>query len=237
MTLDEMFDEMELYGFEDFEDSQKLTLINEAYLDIVTREPWPFMEKAVELVIPSGTTQITSGGAFGVVNATNTLTLSYIPAQVEQGVVSEYRVSSVLSFTDRTSDIVLTPERADVIEKNYRIPDVTYNPTQYYFIGEDLFVYPAFAANTTARLYFLQTPVPTTEALGTDSFLIPARHHSVILYNALVKAFLVNDDAQAAMFQNILESRYQQMRNDVWMRQYDRPDRVHIVTDSYDWSY
>jgi hypothetical protein len=39
MTLDEMYDEMDLYGFDDFEDAQKLTLLNEAYFDIVTHEP------------------------------------------------------------------------------------------------------------------------------------------------------------------------------------------------------
>jgi hypothetical protein len=27
------------------------------------------------------------------------------------------------------------------------------------------------------------------------------------------------------------------MRNDLWMQQYDRPERMHILSDSYDWSY
>ena len=39
-----MFAEMDLYGFEDFDDDAKLILINEAYFDVVTREAWPFME-------------------------------------------------------------------------------------------------------------------------------------------------------------------------------------------------
>lgn len=237
MTLDEMFDEMELYGFEDFEDSQKLSLINEAYLDLVTREPWPFMEKVLEFKVPSGVTQITSNGVFGVDVATNTHTLSYVPAQVQQGLVVEYRVSSVLSFTDQTNSIVLVPERADMVEKSYRPLNMTYNPTRYYFVGEDLFVYPEFKGDTMVRLYFVQTPVTTTVDEGTDVFLLPARHHSLVVYGALIKAFLVNDDPQAAIFQNMFESRYQQMRNDIWMRQYDRPDTVHVITDSYDWSY
>jgi hypothetical protein len=57
------------------------------------------------------------------------------------------------------------------------------------------------------------------------------------VYGALVKAFLVNDDPQAAVFQNMFEARYQQMRNDLWMNQYDRTDRVFVTTDSMDWSY
>jgi hypothetical protein len=71
----------------------------------------------------------------------------------------------------------------------------------------------------------------------SDTFYIPARHHSIIVYGALVKAFLVNDDPQAAVFQNMFEARYQQMRNDLWMNQYDRTDRVFVTTDSTDWSY
>ena len=49
MTIDDMFNELNLYGFDDLENSQKLILLNEAYLDITTREPWPFLEKLVTI--------------------------------------------------------------------------------------------------------------------------------------------------------------------------------------------
>jgi hypothetical protein len=51
------------------------------------------------------------------------------------------------------------------------------------------------------------------------------------VYGALIKAFLVNDDPQAAVFQNMFEQRYQQMRNDAWMQQYDRTDRIYVLND------
>jgi predicted GIY-YIG superfamily endonuclease len=54
---------------------------------------------------------------------------------------------------------------------------------------------------------------------------------------SLIKAYLVNDDPQAAVFQNLFEQKYQAMRNDVWMRQYDRTERIHVITDSTDWNY
>jgi hypothetical protein len=238
VTLDEMFDEMELYGFEDFEDAQKLTLLNEAYFDIVTREPWPFLEKMVSFIVPSGTSQITSGSSFKVRTSNNTLDNSLSnPVLIPY---TSYSVNSVLSFVDTTNDIVMTPERGDVIEKNYRLVNDTSTPTRYYFVGDDMFVYPATGGDTTYRLYFLQLPVAASDtgsASDSDTFLIPARHHSVIVYGALVKAFLVNDDPQAAVFQNLFESRYQQMRNDVWMNQYDRTDTIHTLSDSYDWAY
>jgi hypothetical protein len=215
VTLDEMYDELELYGFEDFEDSQKLLLLNEAYLDVVTREPWPFLEKVLEFKVLSGTTQITSGGSFWINPDTNTHVINPTPVQITNSPgtpLVQYEVNSVLSFVDVSNDMIMTPERADVLEKNYRILDPTGTPRHYYFVGDDMFVYPAV-------------------------FLIPARHHSIIVYGALVKAFLVNDDPQAGVFQNAFESRYQQMRNDVWMNQYDRTDRIHVLSDSYDWSY
>jgi hypothetical protein len=214
MTLDEMFDEMDLYGFDDFEDAQKLTLLNEAYFDIVTREPWPFLETVTNVSVPSGVSQITN-------NASVAPLLS--------------DVNSVLSFIDLTHNAVMTPERGDVIEKNYRVNDLTQFPEVYYFVGEELFIYPGADGATTYRLFYTRTPVPATTS--SDVFFIPSRHHSIIVYGALVKAFLVNDDPQAAAFQNMFEQRYQQMRNDSWIQQYDRTDRIHVVSDGYDWSY
>ena len=209
MTIDEMFTEMDLYGFEDFDDDAKLILINEAYFDIVTREAWPFME---------GLTNITQPANDDALN---------VPTNFQ----------AVLSLVDSTNNIVLEPERNDVIEKNIRIGLDSGNPTKYYFVGDTLYLYPSDNTGTTYRLYYIKSPsVLTTSSLPAD-ILIPVRHHSIIVYGALVKEFLVNDDPQAAVFQNMFESRYMQMRNDVWMRQYDRPERLHVITDSHDWAY
>lgn len=213
MTLDEMYTEMELYGFDDLEDAQKLTLLNEAYFDIVTREPWPFLETLTTIVVPGSQTQITNN-ALVVPNPTN--------------------VNSVLSFIDTTNSVVMTPERADVVEKAYRLSSATGVSSMYYFIGDELMVYPA-TTGSTYRLLYTKTPVAATTT--SDTFYIPSRHHSIIVYGALVKAFLVNDDPQAMVFQNLFEARYQQMRNDLWMNQYDRTERVYVTTDSMDWSY
>ena len=219
MTLDEMYAEMDLYGFDDFEDSQKLMLLNEAYFDVVTREPWPFMEKALAFTAPSGTTQITNNGA--------------LSTQITD-------LNSVLSFTDTSHNVILVPERGDVVEKNYKINNLNVYPERYYFIGDELYVYPAVQGDTSYRLYYTRVAnaaTDTGQATDSNTYLIPSRHHSIIVYGALVKAFLVNDDPQAAAFQNMFEQRYQQMRNDVWMKQYDRTDRMHILTDNYDWNY
>ena len=209
MTIDQMFTEMDLYGFEDFDDDAKLILINEAYFDIVTREAWPFMEGLATIAQPS---------------ADDTLN---VPTNFQ----------AVLSLVDTDNNIVLEPERNDVVEKNVRLNADSGSPTKYYFVGETLYLYPSDNTGTTYRLYYIKAPSTLTVDSVVADILIPARHHSIIVYGALVKAFLVNDDPQAAVFQNMFESRYMQMRNDVWMRQYDRPERIHVITDSHDWAY
>lgn len=214
MTLDDMYTELDLYGFDDLDDDQKLLLLNESYFDIATREPWPFLEAVASITVPAAQSQITNN-ALVTGNVTN--------------------LNSVLSFIDTTNSITMTPERGDVIEKEYVVSAYTGTPTKYYFVGDELLVYPPTDSVINYRLYYTKTPVAATTT--SDTFLIPARHHSIIVYGALVKAFLVNDDPQSAVFQNMFESRYQQMRADVWMNQYDRPDYIGVITDSYDWSY
>ena len=98
MTLDEMYTMMELYGFDDFEDSQKLLLLNESYFEVVTREPWPFMEHLAIIDVPNGSTQITNNSYSG----------------------SPTDVNSVTSFIDMTHNIIMMPERNDTIEKKYQ---------------------------------------------------------------------------------------------------------------------
>jgi hypothetical protein len=217
MDVLSMVQEMDLYGFDDLDTNQKVLLLNESYLDIVTREPWPFLENIVTVTAPEGVSKITNN--------------SLVSPNITD-------LASVLSFINVTDDIVLDPERTDVIEKTYRIagPDPSL-VSKYYFVNEDLYVYPSLPSSKTFRIYYVRVPTDLTASTLSASILLPSRHHSIIVFGALVKAFLVNDDPQAAMFQNMFESRYQQMRNDLWLNQYDRSDRIHVITDSSDWNY
>jgi hypothetical protein len=73
------------------------------------------------LVVPGGQTQITNNPLV-TPNPTN--------------------VNSVLSFIDTGNSLVMTPERADVIEKAYFLSNSSGAPSTYYFIGDELMVYP-----------------------------------------------------------------------------------------------
>lgn len=203
-----MFNELDLFGFDDLEPEQKLLLLNESYMDIITREPWPFLEKIVSITQPANSDEV---------------------------VIPDNDLGSVLSLIDVTNQTTLVPERNDVIEKNYLVnSDVSAPPSVYYFIGNGLYLYPTPPSQITLRLLYTRLPSPLVESTQEQEVLIPARHHSIIVYGALVKAYLVNDDPQAAVFQNMYETRYQQMRNDLWMKQYDRTDRVHIISEYYE---
>jgi hypothetical protein len=221
-----MYDQMSLYGFDDFSDTQKLLLLNEAYYDICTREPWPFLEKQLNITVPDGQKLVTN-------NSMVTNTDTSVSTNIGD-------LDSVLSLIDVSNRVVMVPERLDVIEKNYVVNNLNVFPERYYFINEDMYLYPETRGDTNYILTYLAKPVAILDTgadTDSNSFLIPARHHSVLVYGALVKAFLVNDDPQAAAFQNMYEQRYQQMRNNLWLNQYDRTDRIHVLTDSYDWGY
>jgi len=226
MLLQEMYDQMSLYGFDDFEDSNKLLLLNEAYYDVCTREPWPFLEKQLNITVPNGQKLVTN-------NTVVTNTDTNVSTSIGD-------LDSVLSLIDVSNRVVMVPERLDVIEKNYVVNNLSVFPERYYFINEDMYLYPETRGDTNYILTYLAKPVAIKDTgadTDSNSFLIPARHHSVLVYGALVKAFLVNDDPQASAFQNMFEQRYQQMRNNLWLNQYDRTDRIHVLTDSYDWGY
>ena len=212
MTIDDMFTEMNLYGFEDFDNDSKLILINEAYFDIVTREAWPFMESMSIITQSNGVDELNTPADF----------------------------QAVLSLVDTTNKLIVTPERSDVIEKSYMLNTTSGVSTKYYFVGNTAYLYPTPTGDTSYRLFYIKSPTSLTVDSVEADILIPSRHHSIIVYGALVKAFLVNDDPQAATFQNMFETRYQQMRSDVWMKQYDRTERVYIMTDSDNsdsWAY
>ena len=76
-------------------------------------------------------------------------------------------------------------------------------------------------------------PDTLTKSSDDSAFLWPNKHMSVILYSALSKAFMMNDDPQGAMMQQLADERYQVARADLWLKQYDRPDRLIILDDDY----
>jgi len=205
-SVQDMIDEFNDHGFTDTSVTRKVALINDTIWDICSREPWPFLEKKLTLDF-DGTNP----------NPTNW------PA--------DFRALLSLVRTD-TGD-PLDPERYDVMERKYgqtlKSPG---QPVAYYFLGDTLNIYFVPSVNQTLDLAYLCThPMLTESSLATD-ILLPSQHHRAIVLGTLYKLYDMDDDFDiGASFQAQYEDRIIKMRNELWLRQYDRPDRIYGIDD------
>ena len=198
-------DTMEDYGFDDLERSTLARLLDDAHKENCLREPWPFLERQ-EIITQTG----------GDDTLTTTATLG-----------------KVLALVNTTDNISLTPLRTDGQLKDYSYDlDTTGIPTNYYFIADQLYLWPIPESTKTFKIRFLTEPTTLTTDSDDTDIIWPAKHDSVILYGALSKAYYINDDPQGAAMQQVMEARLQIARNDLWMKQFDRTDRVIVLDDN-----
>ena len=243
--MTDWIDTMQDYGFEDFEQTTLARLLDDAHKEVCLREPWPFLERQVSFTVPGAVSVLTTNGVTFVsapndplaastmrlVTATSTLNNSATT------LYTDYTIGKVLAFVNTTDSNVLVPLRNDVQLKDF-VYDLTTTgvPTQYYFVGDELTLWPIPDGNKTLKIRYLQEPLTLTSTSLDAAILWPARHDSVVLYSALSKADLINDDPQSAVMQQVMEQRLQVARNDLWMKQFDRTDRV-IVLDDNDYNF
>lgn len=202
--MTDWIDTMEDYGFDDLDRTTLARLIDDAHKELCLREAWPFLEREETITQAAGDNTVST-----------TLTLN-----------------KVLALVNATNKHVLLPLRTDGQLKDF-VGDLslTGDPTHYYFIGDSLYLWPTPSAATSLRIRFLTEPTTLVETSQDSAVLWPARHDSVVLYAALSKAYFINDDPQGAALQQVMEARLQTARADLWMKQYDRTDRVIILDD------
>lgn len=201
-----MIDEFNDHGFTDTSVTRKVAMINDTVWDICSREPWPFLEKTVDLSF----------------DGTN-------PYPTNQP--SDFQ--AVLAIANPSNGVPLDPERYDVMERRWGDTLLNPgNPVAYYFIGDQLRVYYVPPSATTLRLdYLAKHPVLSSSSIETD-FLIPREHHRAIVLGSLYKLYNMDDDYDiGASFQAQYEDRIIKMRNTLWQRQFDRPDRIYGIDD------
>lgn len=202
--MSDWIDTMEDYGFDDLDRTTLARLLDDAHKELCLREPWPFLEREES---------VTQAANDNTVTTTNT-------------------INKVLALVNTTNRYVLVPLRSDEQLKDY-VNDLslTGDPTHYYFINDTLYLWPTPAASTNLSIRFLTVPSTLVETSADASVLWPSRHDSVVLYGALSKAYFINDDPQGAALQQVMEARLQTARADLWMKQYDRTDRVIVLDD------
>lgn len=207
MLVSEMLAEHRDHGFDDFTDSRILGHLNDAYFDVCSREHWPFLEASVS----------------PTVDATGAVT-------------SPTDIGKVIKLVDTGLGTVLEPIRLDAHTAYHaKTLTLTGSPYSYFFIGDTLYVYPISTSNVLT-LRYLKVPPPLT--ISPDSSpLLPDRHDRVVLVGALVKSYLLQDDAEnAGVFEQDFEARLAHMRTDLWQHQVDRPDTIQDMDEALDWA-
>jgi len=201
-----MIDEMNDHGFTDTSVIRKVALINDTVWDICSREPWPFLEKKLTLTF----------------DGINTAPTNF---------PSDFRAAVSLIRTDTGAP--LDPERYDVMKRRYgQTLTQSGDPCVYYFLAGKLNVYFLPSAQTTLDLEYLATHPKLVQASLETDLLIPAQHHRAVVLGSLYKLYDMDDDFDiGASFQAQYEDRITKMRNELWTKQYDRPDRIFGIDD------
>lgn len=211
MTVQDILDALSDYGFTDTTTARKLEKINASVWDLVGREPWPFMETSIDLTF----------------DGTNPNPLN-----------SPSDLQSVLDIVNLQTGAKLQPIRLQEADMSLNLSlTLPGTPIYYYFIGSQLRVAQIPTSSQTMRMRYIRKHPALVQTDLEVAILVPREHHEVILLGTLVKLYDMEDDTELSVrFQQLFEKKYMDMRQSVWMRQYDRPDHI-VITDAYDYDH
>lgn len=218
MLVSDVFTDVRAHGFSDLIDSTLFGFLNYCYQDVNTREAWPYLEKL----------------------ATGTFV-----ASTSQQFSSITDIKQVLSLIDTTLDYAIEPMRSDILFKEYpTLLGTNGNPLFYYMPqvnptapnGWQVNLVPSPAADTYQLRYLY---IPPVLIATTDTFVLPERFHRLLVLGTLKQCYRLEDDKDYALdVEREYELGIQNMREDLWARQYDRPDTIgDIMGDNQDAYY
>lgn len=215
MNVSDIVTELNNTGFTDVSDQQKTFVINDTVWEIETTEPWPYLEKSVALNFD------------GVVPTPSNLPTDF---------------NKVKFMVDTTIGVTIWPERVETVRDRYSQNFLTQtgtNPFLYYQWGNTLKLYPIPPAST-GRFYmdYIATQPALTTASLEAAILLPPRHHRTITLGAAYKLFAMDDDLEnASAWQSMYNDKIGAMREDLFRKQYQRPDQIFMVDADDDPGY
>lgn len=212
MDVAEMVTDLGDHGFTDTGTETKVRVLQDTIWEIEALRPWPFLETS---------TTLDFDGSSAV--ATN------LPTDIR----------AVLKVVSTASGIDLDPTTVPDLEEFAGASLTTVGaPLAYYFEGEELRLWPVPPAGTgSIRLRYLRTSAEITSGSVEADILIPKRHHRAIVLGALIRLYDMEDDPELAdRFQGHYEARIERMVEDLFRKQYDRPDFIR-VQDPDSWDY
>jgi hypothetical protein len=195
------------HGFIDTDTNTKLAYLNNAITEFCSVEPWPFLEAQPATLSFDGTHSYPSAG-----------------------MPTNFR--AVLSVVDSSTGRLIIPERVDNLDRAQgSLTTQQSDALFYYFIGNQLNFAPIPPASFQARLRYLQFHPDVTSSSVAADFLIPKRFWMALVFGALVRLYDQDDDPDTSErmrghFNNFVQT----VRDEIWQRQFDMPDRV-VITD------
>lgn len=210
MSVQDILDALSDYGFTDTTTTRKMEKINAAVWDLCGREAWPFLEATIDLT-------------FDGINATPTNTPTDLQSVLDIIDVTNNGTKLqplLLQEADAAMSMQLTQSGAAVY---------------YYFLAGQLRIAQIPAAGESLRMRYIRKHPLLLQTDIESAILIPREHHEAIEFGTLVKLYDMEDDTDLSVrFQQLYEKAINDMRQSVWMRQYDRPNHIQI-TDVYDY--
>ena len=201
MNVSDIMADLADHGFTDTSTLRQMAVINDAYYDVCTREPWPFLEASI---------QLTFDGISSVPQNTPADLRAVLTVQPQNGpVINPIRYDDYLIWTGDIATLSL--------------------PVVFYFKAGVLNFYPTPPAGTILNLWYLKRPTALQSTDVEASILIPKEFHRALLVNgALLKLYAMEDDTDISpWFKAEFEQALQKMQEFCWKQQYDRPDHVH----------
>lgn len=204
MDVADIFSDLDDHGFEDTSDERKLAILNDVYHDVCSREPWPFLEA-----------------------------MDTSPSLSNNVLTADNPIRAVLFLHDGTKELM--PMRQDDFLRVYGSNvDATGTPNVYYFVGNELRVYPQPSSASGMTLLYIRREADLAADDTSSDILLPSEFHRGVLVNgALYKLYALEDDGElAAGFQRYYEESIARMREALWKRQYQRLEV--LVASEYD---
>lgn len=215
MNVADIVTELNNTGFTDVSDSQKMFVINDTIWEIETSEPWPYLEKSVAL-------------NFDGINPQP----SNIPSDFNK----------VKFMVDTSVGVTIWPERVETFRDRYSnnfLTQTGINPFAYYIWGGIIRMYP-IPPVSTGRFYmdYIATQPALLSSDLEAAILLPKRHHRLITLGAAYKLFAMDDDLEnASAWQSMYNDKLTAMHEDLFRKQYQRPDQIFMVDADDDPGY
>jgi hypothetical protein len=211
MTVQEILNELDAYGYQDTDLNEKMRAINASIKSIASRKPWPWLHKVTSLT-------------FDGTNPYPTNTPSDLRA--------------VLKVIDTSTGRRVRYKSVDEVEEQYgaHLLDAG-TPYLYYFEGTQLRVYQVPGASQTLRLRYVSVPANVVQADPESAIAVPPIGHEALVFRTVMRIADVEDDNDiAARYGALYEQEMQVVEEALGVQQFDAPEHILVVdVDDYDY--